>query len=433
MRAFWLSLGAVLGCWALGGVACAPGEFETPKAPPGGMSPAPSAAMPEPTPTGVSFAQDVEFLSRHTRVVVLRSPDGDARVAVAPEYQGRVMTSTASGETGPSFGWIHRPVIARRERQPHMTVLGGEDRFWLGPEGGQFGLYFPPGAPFTFEHWQVPEPLDWGAFEVRRESSREIVFHKAMELQNHSGARFSLGVERTVRLLDRSALELPELGDADVVGFETENVVTNTGSTGWNAETGLISIWILGMFTPSDATTVVMPIRDGDDGELGPPVRDDYFGSVPADRLVVRGGHVFFRGDGKERGKIGIPRPRARPVAGSYDATRGVLTLVRFTLPDSAVEYVDSRWEHQSAPYAGDVSNSYNDGPPAPGAAPLGPFYELESSSPALALAPGQSYRHEHRTLHVTGNPETLDGIAQSSLGVTLDAIRHAFAPSADE
>jgi hypothetical protein len=25
---------------------------------------------------------------------------------------------------------------------PHINVFGGEDRFWLGPEGGQFSIFF---------------------------------------------------------------------------------------------------------------------------------------------------------------------------------------------------------------------------------------------------------------------------------------------------
>ena len=74
-------------------------------------------------------------------------------------------------------------------------------------------------------------------------------------------------------------------------------------------------------------------------------------------------------------------------------------------------------WEIQDQPYAGDVVNSYNDGPPAPGVPPLGGFYELESSSPALALAPGESHTHRHRTLHLTGTPAALDALAQAALG----------------
>ena len=44
--------------------------------------------------------------------------------------------------------------------------------------------------------------------------------------------------------------------------------------------------------------------------------------------------------------------------------------------------------------------------PGTPGAPPLGPFYELETSSPALALAPGESAEHVHRTLHFLGAQE---------------------------
>ena len=57
------------------------------------------------------FANDVAFMKKHTDIVLLK--DGDATVAVAPAYQGRVMTSTFDGKSGPSFGWINRPVIEK--------------------------------------------------------------------------------------------------------------------------------------------------------------------------------------------------------------------------------------------------------------------------------------------------------------------------------
>src|SRR3982750_783941 len=103
-----------------------------------------------------SFAADLAFLQQHTTVVVLGSAPG-AQVVVAPAYQGRVMTSTPGGPDAPGFGWIGREAIASGKRQPHMNVFGGEDRLWLGPEGGQYALYFPRGAQFDFSHWQVPE------------------------------------------------------------------------------------------------------------------------------------------------------------------------------------------------------------------------------------------------------------------------------------
>jgi hypothetical protein len=84
-------------------------------------------------------------------------------------------------------------------------------------------------------------------------------------------------------------------------------------------------------------------------------------------------------------------------------------------------------WEIQDAPYGGDAANSYNDGPPAPGAKPLGPFYELESSSPAAALAPGESLTHVHRTFHFEGPEAELDAIAMATLGTSLGEIASAF------
>ena len=83
------------------------------------------------------------------------------------------MTSTADGPGGASFGYIHRPVIAERSRQPHMTVLGGEDRFWLGPEGGQYALYFRPGTAFETANWQVPLTNRLGRMAGRRADAIE--------------------------------------------------------------------------------------------------------------------------------------------------------------------------------------------------------------------------------------------------------------------
>lgn len=391
----------------------------------GGPGEPPAAsATPAPAAGAGTFAADVAFLQAHTPVVVLASPDGRAQVAIAPAYQGRVMTSSAEGADGASFGYIHRPGVQAGARQPHMTVLGGEDRFWLGPEGGQYALYFAPGAAFDADHWQVPEPIDWDAWPVAAQSDREVSFERDMTLTNYSGTRFSLRVNRIVRLLDRDALakdfgQAPGAG-VNVVTYETDNRITNTGTAAWKKDTGLVSIWILGMYRPAPRTTVVIPFVAGADSSRGPIVNDKYFGKIDADRLRVTDSALFFKADGQKRGKIGVPRPRARDVAGSYDPERRVLTLVKFTLPAGATDYVNSMWERQQQPFAGDVVNSYNDGPMTPGAAPMGPFYEIESSSPAAALAPSASLTHVHRTFHLQGPEAELDAIARAALGVSL-------------
>ncbi len=42
----------------------------------------------------------------------------------------------------------------------------GEERLWLGPEGGQFSIYFKKGDPFVYDNWQVPDWLDTAPFDV---------------------------------------------------------------------------------------------------------------------------------------------------------------------------------------------------------------------------------------------------------------------------
>jgi len=376
-----------------------------------------------------TFGDDLRFLKKHTDVIVLS--DGEARVAVVPLYQGRVMTSTADGATGLSFGWLNRRLIASGERKRGMNAFGGEDRFWLGPEGGQFSIFFKKGDPFDLDHWQTPEPIDWGAWDLVARSGRSATFRRKMSLVNYSGTRFDLVAERTVRLLDAKAVEkllgiTPGPG-VRFVAYESDNRITNTGKKPWRKQTGLLSIWILCMYKPTPHTVVVIPYNEGPESKLGPIVNDKYFGKVPADRLKVEKGVIFFKCDGRHRSKIGLGPKRAKAVLGSYDAANGVLTIAQYNKPEGVTDYVNSMWEIQKHPYAGDVVNSYNDGPPAPGKKPMGPFYELESSSPAAALKPGETLQHIHRTFHFVGPRRELDAIARAVLGVGIERIENAF------
>jgi hypothetical protein len=379
------------------------------------------------TVTAATFGNDIEFLKSHTELLVLSDRSGKAKVALAPKLQGRVMTSTAAGDNGASFGWINRDLFQSGKLQPHINIFGGEDRVWLGPEGGQFSIFFGKGVPFDLEHWYTPAPLDTDPFESVKNSRTSAEFRHSFTLTNYSGTVLPVDIHRTVRLLTTKdawrKLGLPAQRSVDLVAFESVNRLQNAGTRAWTHNTGLLSIWILGMFNPSPATTIVIPIKPGSEASLGPAVTSDYFGPVPPDRLAVKDSAVFFKGDGQYRGKIGISPARCRPVLGSYDAANHVLTLVQFTFNPHRTDYVNSKWQLQTHPYAGDVANSYNDGPPAPGAKPLGPFYEMESSSPAAALQPGESLEHVHRTLHLTGPEPDLDQVAQSVLGVSLHDI----------
>lgn len=381
----------------------------------------------------VTFADDLAFLKQHTKVIVLTGAGG-GQVVVAPEYQGRVMTSTADGTT--SFGWIGRAAVASGKKQPHMNVFGGEDRFWLGPEGGQYALYFKPGDPFDVDHWQTPEPFDWGAWPVvdvpppGGAPRSSVAFRKSMTLTNHSGTQFYIDVLRTVRLLGPNdvvnRLHAPVPAGVSMVAFESDNDVYNAGAA-LTADEGLISIWILGQFAPTPSTTIAIPFVQGSDSALGPIVNDAYFGKVPRDRLQIKDGVIRFRGDGQYRSKIGLPPLRSTGVAGAYDFATHVLTIVQFAQPEGVRDYVNSMWEMQKEPYRGDALNSYNDGPLGPGKPGLGPFYEIESSSHALKLMHEEHYTHIHRTFHFHGTEAQLDPIARAVLKVGLADLGSTF------
>ncbi|WP_442506822.1 DUF6786 family protein [Novipirellula sp. SH528] len=382
------------------------------------------------------FREDVSFLKQHTDIITLT--DGEAAVAVAPKYQGRVMTSTVDRENGASFGWINRKVIEKgllseEERkgklEEHIYIFGGEERFWLGPEGGQFALFFKPGSKFEFSDWTTPAAIDTEPFELVQQSSTTAKFKRNCELTNFSGTQFSMGIQRTVRLLDKATiakiLKTESIDDTlKCVAYETDNRLTNRGQNAWSTETGMPSIWLLGMYNPSPKTTIVIPFKAGDETELGPKVNDTYFGKVPPEYLKVDDDVLFFKGDGTRRGKIGITPERSLGIAGSYDADGKVMTIVTYNVQDAPSGYVNSMWEMQKEPFKGDVINAYNDGSPAPGEPPLGPFYELETSSPAAALKPGETMTHVQQTLHLQGSEAALDPIALRLFGVHLDQIR---------
>ena len=373
-----------------------------------------------------SFGYDLNFLKQyHKDLVLLGDSNAAAQVIVLPAYQGRVMTSTAGGKDGASFGWVNHELIASGKSTEHMNAFGGEERFWLGPEGGQFSIFFKKGVEFKFENWFVPEEFDTKPFTLVSASKSEASFEKEMHLENYSGNKFDLLVNRTIRLLGKtfidSCLGIAVPDDVQFVGFESENKLTNKGTKSWDKKTGMLSIWILSMLNASEQTTIAVPYKQGDEAKLGKIVTDDYFGKVPPDRLKVNNGLMFFKADANYRSKIGVAPRRALPLAASYDAVNNVLTIAQFTMPESATDYVNSLWKLQDNPFKGDAVNSYNDGPID--GEQMGKFYELESSSPAAALSPGETIHHVHRTIHFKGGKESLDKISMKLLGVGVDAI----------
>ena len=377
--------------------------------------------------TTSQYGYNRDFLSRHVQVIELKA--GNSALALVPQWQGRVMTSTASGDKGFSFGWINRELIASGKILPHINPFGGEERLWLGPEGGQFSIYFKQGEEFIYNNWQVPGWLDTMPFEVINQTDSSAQFALDAETKNYSGTNLKFRLEREVTLLKPELIRKQlgfDLTGLNSIGYRSENKIINKGENEWIKENGLLSIWMLGMFNPSPSVVVVIPVNPGDEKIMGPLVNDNYFGKIAADRLKVTDNHIFFRADGKSRGKIGISPKRTGEIMGSYDSANNILTILVCRLPEGNYEYVNSAWQIQENPYSGDALNSYNDGPLEDGSQ-MGPFYELETSSPAAALKPGQELEHVQFTLHITGDKKLLNDVAVNALGITLDEIESVF------
>lgn len=373
-----------------------------------------------------TFAYDLKFLKSKDSVVVLKNNEGSAQIIISPKYQAKVFTSTANGEMGRSFGWVNYKAFDLKEPDPHMNAFGGEDRLWLGPEGGKFSLFFKPGTAQVFDNWHTPAAVDHESWKLDSADNKNASLSKTTTMQNYAGTELNIKLDRKIHILENAdiAQMLGITLDTAVkaVGFSTATSITNTGKTAWDKTTGAPCLWNLDMFTPSPSVVIVVPYEQN---TTGPIATTDYFGQIPPDRVKMVNGTLFFKADGKSRGKLGMPPNRIKKYAGSYDAANNVLTLITYDF-DTKATYLNQEWKTDKDPFIGDAVNAYNDGPLANGTQ-MGPFYEIESVSPAAFLAPNEKLTHKHIVFHFTGSKDGLNAIAMKTLGVSLNDIQAAF------
>jgi hypothetical protein len=372
------------------------------------------------------FGYDLRFLRmQDSGLIVLK--DGERQVIVSPKFQAKVFTSTADGERGLSFGWINYRAFGNKP-DAHMNAYGGENRIWLGPEGGKYSLFFAPGAKMIFENWKTPAAFDTESWILEKGDSTHVTMSKEINLLNYAGSRLNSKVTRSIVILGMSEIfkrtGIDGMDSCKTVGYETLNGITNTGDQPWTKTTGMPCIWILDMFTPSPQTVIIIPFRSkGID--FGKWATTNYFGEIPEDRIKHDSSVLFFKADGKSRGKLGIQAGHAREMAGSYDAEHRVLTVIQSDIfPEQP--YLNQEWNTEKPSFSGDAVNAYNDGPLANGSQ-MGPFYEMETVSPAAFLKPGSSIFQKHLVYHFSGSEKDLDKIATRLLGVSLDRIKHIF------
>lgn len=374
-------------------------------------------------PADRTYAEEIAFLRRNAQVFEITR--GDARVAVVPKLQGRVMTCSFH-PNGPSLAWVNRPAILTAGMNGIFNNYGGLDRFWLGPEGGPHALFFNANQPQDFSTWRTPPALNDGSFEVSTAGSSFIRMHRDMHIENAAGTVFRIRVERDIRVLDPDNLLYPVMGmtlpdGVHFVGFVSENRITNTGDSAWAADTGALAIRTISQFPATDDSIAIIPFTRRKQNT--PIVRPVVFPDPPDNWLTIdeEAGVVLLRADSEVQAKIGLGAARARDRLASVDFDHNLLTIVMFDPTPGAKQFVHSDWgREQDDPFAGNVVNAYNN--------QLGAgerFYELETCSPAAFLEPGQSIAHHQRVLCFHGPMESLSAISEKVLGVALERVRH--------
>ncbi|MFV0310667.1 MAG: DUF6786 family protein [Dysgonomonas sp.] len=375
-----------------------------------------------------TFGYDLNYLSEKDSLVILKG-DNDAQVIVSPKYQAKVFTSTVDGPRGRSLGFIGYKALEQAVPDEHMNGYGGENRFWLGPEGGKYSVYFEKGKEQIYDNWHTPKPIDIEPWELISATGQRVVMKKEMEVKNFLGTQFKLNVDRTVELLDgeqiKSLLGIRLADEVKYVAYSTRNIITNKNDFEWTKATGTISTWILDMFIPAPKAVTIIPFNKGDEKTMGKIVTSDYFGEIPAGRLTVKEETLYLKTDGAQRGKLGLNSFRTKGIAGNYDPELNRLTITTFDVEKGAT-YLNQEWNPSKDPLVGDAMNAYNDGPLEDGSI-MGPFLEVESCSPAAFLKPNQSQAHNHNVFHFVGEPAHLTKITEKLLGVSIDDITNAF------
>lgn len=417
----------------------------------------------------VSYRNAINFLGTKTTVIELCNQFG-GRVAVCPDWNGRVMTSTCNGLDGGSFGMIDVAAINACPVGQISPLSGGEDQMSLSPQEGPFSLLAPVRLDDQkrgpLEPPELLSPYSDGIFIVDSvPPAPEIRMRRSISVANLAASRFDLDLVRTVRLLgtrdissifgDSVAVALEQM-DVSCVGFVTTNSLANRGQN-HDRSTGLISLMVRSMYNSGADTVAIIPFRKGPKEKLGPTACSDFFGAAPHGRIRTLPDAAILRADGKGRCQIGLSRRRAVSQCASIDFREGVLTLIAFDMPekpwlhdyvsndfvevfnDDSIDFVSIRdyysgkggmpWNIALASddndflFSGEVLRAYNHGLIGTEKPLSGQYYGFEVFSPAYELAHGESLTHHQYTLHVNADNRTLEYLVENALGIRYEQI----------
>ena len=333
----------------------------------------------------MSYHDALNYLARKTPVIELYDQLG-GRVAVCPDWNGKVLTSTNGGLDGDSFGFINVHAIDTE----CFEDFGGEDQW-------------------TFS------PLIY-SFAVESIKENRIVLQQIRQMADANGMPAELHVTRTISLLSRSqagtlfgdaVADALKQSDVSDVGFYTENTVRSQ-------EKAYVASRQRGMFNASPHTAVIVSMPPVSFTPEPFAVGIDYLGGAPHGRVRYLAQTLLIRTDGQKRCQVTMPFAAAPPVFGAIELRSGTLTLWTFDLPEGSSE-------------ENDVIRIYNPGLSqglSHGGEPgLAAYYEVNCFSAVRELQPEHPLTSSRYTVHINADNSTLDGIIQQTFGVSLTGI----------
>lgn len=351
--------------------------------------------------------------------VILRGDISGRIVVLAPTLMGRVMCCGFDGEEGASNGYVLEEQLREgfsKSGEGAWNNFGGEERLWFGPDGGAFGLQFKPG-PQIYENYFLPPAMNDQQYELFRTDEKSATFGTTLQMTNVAGHRICLKITREVSILERSPYEAGSR-TLECVGFVSKTTAENVGDEPLTRQTGPFYLWTPGQFDCSDHTIIMAPIQAGNVEERGEPFCMDYIPKVcPGGKMDERfwsigEDRVLIKASGRAQTKIDFWKRRSLGRLGAVDLEKAVLTCVDVAVYDD-MDYAAGYWlPYDGDPYDGAVMSVFVlAGDIHTQGIPL--FYELEGMSPALFLAPGESFCHESRTAHLRGERRALATVCE--------------------
>jgi hypothetical protein len=335
----------------------------------------------------MSYHDALTYLAQKTAVVELYDQWG-GRIAVCPEWNGKIFTSTCEGLDGNSFGYLNVQAIDTECVESFGgESFGGEDQWTLSP------LIF--------------------SFAVESIKENKAVLQRTLHMNDANGVPSEFHLTRSISLLSRKRIgELfgdavtaaLEKEDVSVIGFRSKNVVQSQ-------EKSCIVSRQRGMFNACPHTFVIVSTPPEnflpESLQIESQIDIDYLGGSPHGRIRHLPQAYLVRADGHGRCQVSLPYATAPPIFGALELRFGTLTLWTFDVPE----------EHGED----DLIRIYNHGRPLVREMNWATHYELNCYSAARVLLPDSSLTYCQCTLHLNADNDTLGELVQEIFDVTLD------------